>query len=94
MGVFFETDEIELEIDEEENLLELCLNNKIELSHSCDGMASCGTCRVIITEGVDQLPERNSLESDMAEDRGFAKEERLACQLELETEFSFIRPGE
>lgn len=92
MKIIYDTDKKGLTPDREDNLLELCLNNKIELCHSCEGMASCGTCRVIITSDPSLLPERNSLEQDMASDRGFKDNERLACQLPLNTNFRFKLP--
>jgi ferredoxin, 2Fe-2S len=76
----------------DESLLELCIRHKVPISHSCEGMASCGTCRVIIKQGLDQLHERNPLESEMASDRNFNPEERLACQLSPNTDLAFILP--
>ncbi len=89
MGIFYKSEEKNLKIRNENTLLKLCLTHKIPLSHSCGGMASCGTCRILITEGVHQLPERNTLEQKMANDRQFTKPERLACQLEINSSSSF-----
>jgi len=74
------------------SLLEICLQNKIPISHSCEGMASCGTCRVLVLEGLDQLGSRNPLEQEMALDRGFKPHERLACQICPKTNLGFILP--
>lgn len=63
-----------------ENILESALKAGIDISHSCGGMGTCGTCRIIIREGLDLLPRRNELEQEMASDRNFSPEERLACQ--------------
>lgn len=92
MEIVYDTDEKVLTTSHQEDLLTLCLKHKIDISHSCEGMASCGTCRVIITQGVEKLPPRNSLEQEMADDRGFAKNERLACQLPLTSSFRFCLP--
>lgn len=92
MKVIYDTQDLELEPKEGESLLETCLRNKIDIDHSCEGMASCGTCRVLITEGSQHLPDRNSLEQEMADDRQFAKNERLACQLQGLKNFSFKLP--
>ena len=59
-------------------VLELAHLHEIEISSSCGGMGSCGTCRIHIE--AELLPPRNELENDMAADRGFAPNERLACQ--------------
>lgn len=63
------------------SVLELALENAIELSHSCGGMGTCGTCRVILVDPPEDIEERNELELEMAQDRNFEKNERLACQL-------------
>lgn len=65
----------------EESVLELALKNEIAIEHSCGGMGSCTTCRVIVESPVDELPPRNELESDIAEMRAFEPKERLSCQL-------------
>ena len=89
MGIFYKSEEKSLKIRNEDNLLKLCLTHKIPLSHSCKGMASCGTCRVFIIKGINFLPKRNALEQKMANDRQFTKSERLACQLEISSSSSF-----
>jgi 2Fe-2S ferredoxin len=63
------------------SVLEIALENGIDLNHSCGGMGSCGTCRVIIESDPSILPARNEIEAEMAEARGFDLTERLACQL-------------
>jgi ferredoxin, 2Fe-2S len=67
---------------DEASVLEIALKNKIELSHSCGGMGSCTTCRVIVQSDPSVLPPRNELEAEIAETRGFSERERLGCQLE------------
>ena len=44
-------------------------------------MGTCGTCRVEIQSSLSELAERNSIEQEMATDRGYLPQERLACQL-------------
>ena len=92
MPIIYETEQQELIPKKEENLLDLCLNNGIEIDHSCEGGASCGTCRIIVTQGSELLHPRNPLEQDMADDRKFSPKERLACQTALTTSFSFYIP--
>ncbi len=94
MKAHYVTEDICLEIKQGESFLQACKRSKIPLSHSCEGMASCGTCRVIITSPTEELPERNHLEQEMADDRGFGPEERLACQMEPNKDFSFKLPYE
>ncbi len=66
-------------LSESKTLLELAIDHKIELNHSCGGHGTCGTCRVII-DNYEDLPARNAIELEMANDRKFNPNERLACQ--------------
>ena len=63
-----------------DTILEACLKNHFDIDHSCGGMGSCGTCRVIVIEGVNQLEVPNEIESELSNDRQFEPNERLACQ--------------
>lgn len=80
-GIVFQPLEKSCEIGDAESVLEVALENEIEISHSCGGMGSCTTCRIIVESPVGDLPPRNELEQDIADMRGFEPEERLACQL-------------
>lgn len=90
--ITYQTTKSDLLVEEEANLLELCLKHEVPIDHVCEGGASCGTCRVIVTENALKLPPRNELEQEMADDRKFPEEERLACQLPLAQSFSFKLP--
>lgn len=63
-----------------QSILESLLENKIEIHHSCGGYGTCGTCLVTVKSGFEALPSRDFVELEMAEDRGFLPNERLACQ--------------
>jgi 2Fe-2S ferredoxin len=63
-----------------ETLLDVALRAKLPLHHSCGGMGTCGTCRLIIREGLASLPPPDCVEAELIQDRDFAPEERLACQ--------------
>lgn len=73
-------EDLDIPFKDESTVLELLLNNNIDIDHSCGGMGSCGTCRIIVSSEMP-LPERNEIEAERADDLGFKKEERLACQL-------------
>ena len=65
-------------------VLEAAVENAVEISHSCGGMGTCGTCCVEILDGevkLADLPERNEIEQEVAEMRALEPHERLACQL-------------
>lgn len=65
------------------SLLEIALEARLPIEHSCGGFGTCGTCRVLIEAGADDLTEREEIESEMAADRKFTDDERLACQTNL-----------
>ena len=73
-------------------LLEGLNASKTPINQSCGGMGSCGTCRVIIKKSSAPLPPRTCVEQDMAEDRKFKDDERLACQLSVDCDLEIIIP--
>jgi 2Fe-2S ferredoxin len=66
-----------------QTILDSLLKAKIPIDHTCGGFGTCGTCRVHVVKGIEKFALRNEIEAKMAEDRGFAPEERLACQNEV-----------
>jgi 2Fe-2S ferredoxin len=69
--------------NEQRTVLEILLENNIEIDHSCGGNGTCGTCRYYLTGSQESMSERTSLELDMAQDRSFKGNERLACQTRI-----------
>jgi 2Fe-2S ferredoxin len=69
-----------VEASHDETLLEAGLREEVEIPHSCGGNGTCGTCRVWVVQGLELLPERNEVETEMAQDRQFDLHERLCCQ--------------
>ncbi len=65
----------------EDTVLEALLHEGIQMDYSCGGMGSCSTCRVIVDSNLNELPKRTIPEQEIAQDRGFARNERLSCQL-------------
>jgi ferredoxin len=82
-----------IKIEEGLSILELALKNGIEIDHSCGGMGSCTTCRVIVEKPVDNLPPRTELEHEIATDRGFKANERLSCQVVPDSDWSVRVPS-
>jgi 2Fe-2S ferredoxin len=76
----FQPTQRHVSIGSTETILDLALKSKIKIHNSCGGMGTCGTCRVIVIKGLEKLEEPNEIEKDLASDRGFSKNERLACQ--------------
>ena len=64
-----------------ETLLDVAIRAKLPLLHSCGGMGTCGTCRVLVCEGLENLPAPDDVENDIIKDRGFDPHERLGCQI-------------
>jgi 2Fe-2S ferredoxin len=63
------------------SVLDVAIRAGIAINHTCGGHATCGTCVINVLEGLEQLEPREELELEMAQDRGFADHERLACQI-------------
>ena len=74
-------------------ILELAIDHKIPLSHSCGGSGSCGTCLIRLEHSKGELPPREELEEEMANERDFEKDERLACQVVAEVGMVAIIEG-
>lgn len=53
---------------------------EVELSHYCGGMCSCGTCRVQITAGAENLSRPQGNEELVLGDHRARAGDRLACQ--------------
>jgi 2Fe-2S ferredoxin len=62
------------------SILEVAISHDVGLNHSCGGMGSCTTCRVFIKKGIEKVGQRNEVEKEHAQMRGFVTNERLACQ--------------
>ena len=70
-----------IEIQNHASVLSVALSGEMPLNHSCGGMGSCGTCRVTVKSSLQTLSPRTVVEQEMAQERGFRVDERLACQL-------------
>jgi class 3 adenylate cyclase len=60
--------------------LNASLGAGIPHTHICGGRARCSTCRVLVTEGIDNCRPRNEDETRLARIKGFSPHVRLACQ--------------
>ncbi len=69
-----------VELRPEATFLELALKHRIPISHTCDGMGTCGTCLIRFDQGAENLEPRNEIEQEMADMRDLPANERLACQ--------------
>ncbi len=73
--------EFKIQAGSQSSVLQLAIDHKLQIEHSCGGFATCGTCRVYVEKSVEKVASPEDLELEMAMDRGFAANERLSCQL-------------
>jgi adenylate cyclase len=69
-------------IDDSSNrsILQISLSNGIAHTRACGGKARCSTCRVLVLEHPENLSSRNPAEEELAANKKFSENIRLACQ--------------
>jgi len=72
-------------------ILQASLTAGINHKHICGGRARCSTCRVLISEGLQNCRPRNKKEAMLAKIKGFSPEIRLACQTTAENNITLRR---
>lgn len=73
---------VSIRFHKDDTLLEVALRGKLPLHHSCGGMGTCGTCRVLIIQGLNDLQPPNPIEFELITERRLPPNERLSCQIE------------
>jgi len=69
------------DIGEPGSILDVALFHGVEIEHACHGFAACGTCHVIVRQGMENLSRLLEKEEDMLEGiTGLTLHSRLACQ--------------
>ncbi|HET7437048.1 MAG TPA: 2Fe-2S iron-sulfur cluster-binding protein [Thermoanaerobaculia bacterium] len=63
-----------------ETVLDLARRAGAPLGNSCGGVGVCARCRVRVLEGAEHLSPATSIEQRFGSARGFAPDERMACQ--------------
>src|SRR3984885_8604353 len=71
-------------------VLETLRANGIAHASVCGGRARCTTCRVLVTKGLDQLPEPAGLEAKALARIGATPGMRLACQIRPTADISVM----
>jgi 2Fe-2S ferredoxin len=64
----------------DETVLDAARRAGAPLGNACGAVGVCARCRVRIIDGATNLSAPTNLELRMASSRGFADDERLACQ--------------
>jgi len=65
---------------ENETLLDVARRAGAPLGASCGGVGICARCRVRVVEGAEHLSPPTTIELRIGGQRGFAADERMACQ--------------
>jgi ferredoxin len=63
-----------------ESILDVARRAAIPLGNSCGGVGVCTRCKVRVLAGSENLSPATSIELRFGSARGFAKDERMACQ--------------
>ena len=65
---------------ENESVLDVARRAAVPLGNSCGGVGVCTRCKVRVVSGAENLSAPTSLEVRFGSSRGFAGDERMACQ--------------
>jgi ferredoxin len=68
----------QLQGEDGQTVLQICLDNNLPIEHSCGGNGYCTTCQCTVVEGMDNLSEVNDNEEAMDIDGEDGR--RLSCQ--------------
>ena len=71
-------------------VLETLRQYKIPHASVCGGRARCTTCRILVTEGQEQLPPPSGLEAKALAKIGATEGTRLACQISPTSDISIV----
>ena len=64
----------------DETILDVARRAGVPLGNSCGGIGVCSRCKVRVAAGAENLTPATSVEARFAKARGFAEDERMACQ--------------
>jgi ferredoxin, 2Fe-2S len=65
---------------DDETLLDVARRAGVPLGNSCGGVGVCARCKVRVVAGAENLSPPTSMEVKFGTSRGFAEDERMACQ--------------
>lgn len=64
----------------DETLLDVARRAGVPLGNSCGAVGVCARCKVRVVEGAENLSPPTAIETRIGGQRGFAQDERMACQ--------------
>ena len=62
------------------------LDNEVPVASSCHGDAVCAKCRVLVTQGLGEIPAANDAEKFLAEKFQLKSNQRISCQVVVESD--------
>lgn len=65
---------------ENETVLDVARRAGVPLGNSCGGVGVCARCKVRVLAGAENLTPATAIEVRFGTARGFAADERMACQ--------------
>lgn len=65
---------------ENETVLDVARRAGVPLGNSCGGVGVCARCKVRVLAGAENLTPATAIEVRFGTARGFAEDERMACQ--------------
>ncbi len=65
---------------DDESILDVARRAGVPLGNSCGGVGVCSRCKVRVVAGGENLRPATSIEVRFGTARGFAQDERMACQ--------------
>lgn len=72
---------VEVDVDSNKSVLEISRDLGLNIQSSCNGMCSCGDCRVFVREGETNLLLPAAKELKLIGQGHYMDQRRLACQL-------------
>lgn len=80
--VYFTSEDVEVDCDEGISLVDIASEVDCDITFGCKS-GSCGTCRVRIVDGQENLSPPSREEKDFLDGFGAHPQERLGCQLKI-----------
>ena len=65
---------------DDETVLDVARRAGVPLGNSCGGVGVCARCRIRVVGGAESLSPPTTIELRFGGARGFASDERMACQ--------------
>lgn len=81
MKIKFIPQNVEVEVDPNKNVLEIARENGLAIQSSCNGMCSCGDCRVFLKDGESHVLSPSEKELNLIGQGHYMDQRRLSCQL-------------